>query len=63
MNSKWAVKDGDTNHERKNDWDLFDSFDDPETDQADDLDGSEEVNAPEWHVTKVHVVRLVLGRH
>ena len=56
-------KNDDTNHERKNDWDLFDSFYDPETNETDDLNGGEEVNTPEWDVTQVHVVRLVLGRH
>jgi len=52
-----------TNHERKYDWDLFDSFYDPKTNETDDLNGCEEMNTSQWHVAQVHVVRLVFGRH
>jgi len=59
----WPVRIDMTNHERKDDRDLFDGFDDPEANETDNLNGGEEVNTSQWYVTQVHVVRLVLGWH
>jgi len=41
----------DANHQRKNDRDLLDSFNDPETNQTDDLNRREEMNTSEWDVS------------
>lgn len=38
-------------------------LDDPEQDQAAELNDGEEVHLPQWDVTKVDEVRLMFGRH
>ena len=51
-----------TDHDGEDDGDGLDGLDDPQHDEADHLDGCEDVHALDGHVTQVGGVRLVLGR-
>ena len=42
---------------------FLDALDDPQDDETEDLNGCEQVNSPGGHVSKVHVIGLVLLGH
>ena len=61
MRGKSRVMDC-THHERKEQGDGFDGLEEPHDCHGEDLDGGEDVDALDAHVTQEDVVRLVLLR-
>ena len=50
-------------HKWKDNGDLLDCLDNPKPTKAKDLNECEEVYTTKRHITQVHVIGLVLGRH
>ena len=59
----WTENCEPADHDREDDGDDGELFDDAQDDNADELYGGKQVDTAHWYITQKHVIRLILGWH